>query len=131
MAPHLVEGLIGAAAIRVDDLRPPAAGDGQHAVAFGVLDDEARQQVRDTRAVARHADAELAGEPRVRAGHMGRAGLVARRHDLDAELVQVRIEAEIRAVDDAEDFLDTLGLQHACKHFTAAGFTHGLVTSPQ
>ena len=75
--------------------------------------------------VRRHAHAELAGEARVGARHVRGAGLVPRRHDLDAELVQARVEAEVRAVDDAEDLLDAFRLEHARQDFATAGFAHG------
>jgi len=120
----LVERLVGPAPVGIDDLRPPAARDREHAVALGVLDDQPRQQVGDAGPVARHADAEPAREPRVGTGHVRGAGLVPRRHDLDAELVQVRIEAEIRAVDDAEDLLDAFGQQHAREDFAAVRAVH-------
>ena len=119
IAADLVERLVGAAAVGVNDLRPAATRDREHAVAFRVFDDQPGQQVRDTGAVARHADAEPAREPRVCAGHVRGAGFVPRRDDLDAELVQARVEPEVGAVDDAEDLLDAFGLQHAREHFAA------------
>ena len=47
-----------------------------------------------------------------------------RRDDLDAEPVQRRIEAEIGAVDDAENLVDALLLQHAGNDFAAADLRH-------
>ena len=55
--------------------------------------------------------------------------LVPRRDDLDAELVQARVEAEVGAVDDAENFIDAFGLQHPCEHFAATDLAH--ILSPQ
>ena len=127
----LVECLVSTAAVRIDDLRAAAARDREHAIAFCILDDEAGQQVRHAGPVAGHADTELAGQSRIGAGHVRGTGLVPRRDDLDAELVQVRVEAEVRAVDDAEYFLDTLCLEHARKHCSAAGFPHGPVSFPR
>ena len=121
---HLVEGLVGAAAIRVDDLRPPATRHREHAIAFGLLDNQAGKEVRDAGAVARHAHAQAGGEPCIRAGHVRGAGLVPRRDDLDAQPVQRRVEAEIRAVNDAEDPGNAFGLEDACQDFPAAQLRH-------
>ncbi len=122
----LVEALVTAAAVGIHDAGPARAGDRQHAVAVGLLDHQAGQQVGDAGAVAGHADAELAGQPRIGAGHVRGAGFMARRDDLDAEPVQRGVEAEIGAVDDAEDLLDAFLLQHAGDDFAAGDLCHFL-----
>jgi hypothetical protein len=55
-----------------------------------------------------------------------RAGLVPRRHDLDAEPMQGGIEAEVGAVDDAGHLLDAFGLKNARQDFPAAGLRHAV-----
>ena len=106
----LVEVLVGAPAIRVRDRRAPARRDQQDAVALAVLHGDAGQDVRDAGPVRSHANAELAGQPRVRARHVRGAGFVSRRHHPDAVLLEACKEAHVRAVDDAEHDLDALPL---------------------
>ncbi len=46
------------------------------------------------------------------------------RDDLDAEPVQRRIKTKIGTVDDAEDLVDALRLQHPGNDFAAADLRH-------
>ncbi len=121
---HLVEVLVGAAPVGAHDRGAPPAGQEQDAVALAVLDRDARQRVRGAGSVAGDAHAEAPGESCVRAGHVYCSGLVAGSDEADAVVAQPRVEAEVRAVDDAEDRVDTFGLEHLDHAFPARLLRH-------
>ncbi len=121
---HLVEVLVGATPIGAHDRGAPPTGQEQHAVALAALDRDAGQRVRGAGSVARDAHAEATGEPRVRAGHVHGGGLVPRGDEADAVVAQPRVEAEVGAVDDAEDRVDALGLEHLHHAFPAQLLGH-------
>jgi len=53
-----------------------------------------------------------------------RAGFVARTNEVDAKFFQTRIQAKIRAVDDAENFLHAFVGEHLRDDFAAGGLFH-------
>jgi hypothetical protein len=63
--PHLIEGLIRPTTVGGDDLRPAAAREQKHSVAFTVFHRDTGEHVGDPGPIAREADAEATREPGV------------------------------------------------------------------
>ena len=122
----LIEALIGSGAERVHRTGAPRARNAEDAIALRLLHHETAQDVGDARAIARHAHAKPPGESRVGRGRVGGTGLVAGCDEANAEPVEGGVEAEVGAVDDAEDDIDAFSLQHAGEHFAASRGVHGV-----
>ena len=120
----LVEVLVGAPALRADDLVAPMAGDQQHPIPLGALDGDPGEDVGDPRAVGGDAHPEAPGDPGVGPGHVGGARLVAGRDETDPVLLEAGEQPQVGSVDDAEDGVDPFGGEHRGEELAAYDLSH-------
>ena len=121
---NLVEVLECATPIRVRDTLSTAARNTQHTIAFTIFDRDPGEHVGDAGAIAGDANAQLAGQSCVGAGHVRRTRLVSGRHELDAVLRKARIQAHVGPVDDAENLCDAFFGEHRCHHLATDYLLH-------
>ena len=124
--PGLIEALIRAAAIGIHDPWSAGAGDGQDPVALRLFHHKAGEEVGHAGTVAGHADAEAAGQPGVGASHVGGGRFVTGGDDLDSQPVEAGVESEIGAVNDSEDVLDALALEHPGENLSTGDLSHAV-----
>lgn len=115
----LGEVLVSAAAFGIAD--PCAAGtcDQQNAVAFGLFDGDAGEDIGDSGSVACHTHAQTSRESGISASHVRCASFMAWGDQSDPVFFERRVKAKISSIDDAEYVLDAFCGQHPREDLTA------------